>query len=82
MFFLLTDNDDRPQIQKRMGVLKNLYEDRGLRVESLELTGENKFHKIFSSLVLADWAAYYTAKEYNLEPEQVPMVEEFKKLVA
>lgn len=81
MFFLLTDNDDHPQIQKRMNVLKKLYEDRGLQVEVLKLTGKNKFHKIFSSLVLADWIAYYTARQYNLEPEQVPMVEEFKKLI-
>lgn len=81
MFFLLTDNDDHPQIQKRMGILKKLYEDRGLQVEVSRLTGKNKFHKIFSSLVLADWIAYYTARQYNLEPEQVPMVEEFKKLI-
>lgn len=81
MFFLLTDENDRPQIQKRMGILKKLYEDRGLRVEVFRLTGENKFHKIFSSLALADWIAYYTARQYNLEPEQVPMVEEFKKLI-
>lgn len=81
MFFLLTDKDDYPQIQKRMGILKKLYEDRSLQVEVLELIGKNKLHKIFSSLVLADWIAYYTAMQYNLEPEQVPMVEEFKKLI-
>ena len=38
--------------------------------------------KIFSSLLLADWTAYYTALAYGLEPEQVPMVEEFKKLIS
>lgn len=81
MFFLLTDADDHPQIQKRMRALRGLYENRGLPVRVLELTGKNKFHKIFSSLVLADWIAYYTAKQYNLEPEQVPMIEEFKKLI-
>jgi len=80
-FFLLIDGDDIPQIQKRMKVLKSLYENRGLPVQVLELTGKNKFHKIFSSLVLADWIAYYTARQYNLEPEQVPMIEEFKKLI-
>jgi len=81
MFFLLIDKDDHPQIQKRMKILKKLYEDRGLPIQFLELMGKNKFHKIFSSLVLADWIAYYTARQYNLEPEQVPMLEEFKKLI-
>ncbi len=44
--------------------------------------GQNSFYKIFSSLILADWTAYYTAKLYGVEPEAVPMVEEFKKLIS
>ena len=52
----------------------------------LKLVGEEnekdtRHKKIFSSLLLADWTAYYTALAYGLEPEQVPMVEEFKKLI-
>ncbi len=80
-FVLLRDKADHPRIQKRMGILKRLYEARSLPVIEIELKGETVWQKIFSSLVLADWAAYYTAKMYDVEPEQVPMVEEFKKLV-
>lgn len=64
-----------------MQVTKKLYEDRGLRVLDIELEGDNIFTRIFSSLILADWAAYYSALHYGVEPEQVPMVEEFKKLI-
>lgn len=81
IFFLLTDRNDHPKIQKRMAVLKKMYEDRNLPVEVLEISGKNKFHKIFSSIALADWVSYYTAMQYRLKPEQVPMVEEFKKLI-
>ncbi len=81
-FILLKDKTDHPRIQKRMEVLGKLYADRNLPVTAVNLDGKNVFHKIFSSLILADWAAYFTAKEYGVEPEQVPMVEEFKKLVA
>lgn len=81
IFLLLTDENDHPQIQKRMMLLKKLYEERGLKVKVLKLVGENKFHKIFSSLLLADWTAYWTAVQYNLEPEKVEIVEEFKKLI-
>jgi len=92
-FIILKDMGDDPKILKRMKTLKKLYEDRNLQTETIELkparnashndAGEEKniWHKIFSSLVLADWTAYYTALEYGLEPEQVPMVEEFKKLI-
>lgn len=81
-FILLPDREDHPQIQKRMQVLKKLYEDRGLRVKVIPFEGSSVFLKIFSSLVLADWTAYYTGKGYGLETEEVPMVEEFKKLIA
>lgn len=64
-----------------MEVLERLYRDRGLSVQVIGLQGNNTFHKIFFSLVLADWAVYYTAELYGVEPEQVPMVEEFKKLI-
>ena len=80
-FIILKDEKDNPEILKRMTVLEKLFKDRNLQVEEIELMGKDTWHKIFSSLVLADWTAYYTALEYGLEPEQVPMVEEFKKLI-
>ena len=80
-FIFLKDGDDHPRIKKRMEVLEKLYRDRGLPVLALELGGTTRSHKIFSSLILADWTAYHLALKYNVEPEQVPMVEEFKKLI-
>jgi glucose/mannose-6-phosphate isomerase len=81
IFLIFFDEEDHPKIQRRMTILKNLYEERNLKVEIFKLEGQNRFHKIFSSLVLADWTSYYLAKEYKVEPEEVPMVEEFKKLM-
>ncbi|TSC78975.1 MAG: glucose/mannose-6-phosphate isomerase [Parcubacteria group bacterium Gr01-1014_33] len=77
-YILLKDAGDHPQVQKRMEVLDGLYRDRRIRGESIELKGAAIFEKIFSSLILADWASFYTAENYGLESEQVPMVEEFK----
>jgi len=81
-FLFLRDASDHPRIQKRMSVLDGLYRDRGLPVKVIDLQGAHPFYKMFSSLVLADWTAVFTAEQYGLESEQVPMVEEFKKLVA
>lgn len=80
-FLLLKDTNDIPQIRKRMMILEKLYRDRGLNIENIEIAGGDIFHQIFSSLLLADWTAYYLAKEYGVEAEQVPMVEEFKNMV-
>lgn len=80
-FIFLRDDADHPKILRRMEVLQKLYQARGLPVEVIEMKGHSPLEKIFSSLLLADWAAYYTAETYGLESEQVPMVEEFKKLI-
>ncbi|OGZ54773.1 MAG: bifunctional phosphoglucose/phosphomannose isomerase [Candidatus Ryanbacteria bacterium RIFCSPLOWO2_01_FULL_48_26] len=78
---ILRDNDDDTRVQKRMEILRSLYEKRGLRVEEIQMKESPRLHKIFSAIVLADWVSYYTAQLYKVEPEQVPMVEEFKKLI-
>ncbi len=80
-FILIKDPKDHPRIQKRMMILERLYKQRGLPVTIQTLVGKNPFEKIFSSLLLADWTAVAIAEQYGLESEQVPMVEEFKKLM-
>lgn len=80
-FIILKDLQDSTRVQKRMEILAKLYKDRGLTVEMIELNGENRFERIFSSLLLADWTAVNIAQIYGLEAEQVPMVEEFKKMI-
>lgn len=81
-FIFLNDAEDHPKVKRRMAILKELYEARGFPVTLAELSGENRFHKIFSSLLTADWTALTLARKYGTEPEAVPMVDEFKKLIA
>lgn len=84
-FVILRDSEDDPRIHKRMDVIAGLYRDRRLPVETVDMdkvAGTSKIlQKIFSTLIVADWAAFYTAERLGLESEQVPMVEEFKKLI-
>jgi len=80
-FIFLSDKADHLKNQKRMKVTAKLYKDRNLSSENIELKGKNTWEKIFTSLLLADWTAVSIADMYGLEAEQVPMVEEFKKLI-
>ncbi|PIZ95607.1 MAG: bifunctional phosphoglucose/phosphomannose isomerase [Candidatus Magasanikbacteria bacterium CG_4_10_14_0_2_um_filter_37_12] len=80
-FLILKDNNDHPKIKKRMEITEKLYRNKGLAVETIELEGKTDAEKLFSSLILADWTAVYTAELYGLESEQVPMVEEFKGMI-
>lgn len=80
-FIILRDEEDDPRVLKRMEVLEKLYKDRGLSVDVIDIKGMDKYHKVFASLILADWTAYYTAQSYGLDAEQVPMIEKFKMLI-
>ncbi len=80
-FIFLKDPTDHPRILKRMNVTERLLREREFPVETMILSGKSVFHKIFSSLLIADWTAYYLSREYKVEATEVPMVEEFKRLI-
>jgi len=46
------------------------------------LEGQTTLERIFSSLLIADWTALHLSKIYGTEAEQVPMVEQFKKMIS
>ena len=80
-FIFLKDSGDHPRIARRMDVCEKLFESKGFPVTAITMFGEEILDKIFNSLVLADWTAYYIALQNGADPEQVPMVEEFKKML-
>lgn len=80
-FIFLIDKTDASKNLKRMKILKKLYEARGLPVLEVELKGKTPLEKALRSLLVADWTSVYLAEQYGIDPEPVPLVEEFKGLV-
>lgn len=80
-FLFLRDIDDNQsgRIGLRMEKLDELYGKKRLPVSRLELKGESHIKKIFYSIVLAHWTAYFLAKSYGVDPEQTDIIEEFKR---
>lgn len=79
--FLRNKNSDSILIKKRMEITARLLKKRGFLVMYSEIAGKNTLHKIFSSILIANWTAYYLGKMYGVETNEVPMVEEFKKFM-
>jgi glucose/mannose-6-phosphate isomerase len=80
-FIFLEDETDHPRILLRAKILKEILKKKGFSMETLKLEGKNIWEKIFSSLLTADWAAFYIAKEYGLKPDEVAIVERFKAIM-
>ena len=80
-FFFIEDANDHPKIRKRMTVMQKLYEDNGLSLTKVKLIGKNRIEKFLNGITLADWAAYHTAEVFGSDPDNVPIIEKFKKLI-
>ncbi|KKU19635.1 MAG: N(2),N(2)-dimethylguanosine tRNA methyltransferase [Parcubacteria group bacterium GW2011_GWA1_47_11] len=77
----IKDDRDHSRVKKRMTVLGAVYKELGLSVKTIPLKGKSEAQKLFGSLILGDWTAYYTAKVYGNEANEVPLVKKFKKLI-
>jgi glucose/mannose-6-phosphate isomerase len=80
-FLLLRDKEDDVRIQKRMDALKVVLQKRKFDIFEVEIAGESRREKLFSSLLMSAFTSYYTALFYNVNPDGVPMIEEFKKII-
>jgi glucose/mannose-6-phosphate isomerase len=80
-FIFLEDDTDHPRILLRMDVLKEILKKKGFQMETLKLDGKNIWEKIFFSLLIADWAAYFTAQLYGLKAKEMVTIDNFKNII-
>ena len=80
-FLFLEDKTDHPRIFLRMEILKEIFKEKGFPVETLKLEEKNIWEKIFSSLLIADWAAYYIAEQYGLKAQETEIINKFKEIM-
>ena len=75
---MLKDPDDDPENLRRYEITADIL--RGYKMDSviLDLVGESCFAKMFNSIYVADFAAYYLAEKNQIDPTPVVMVEELK----
>lgn len=76
---MLKDPSDELKNLKRYDTTAGIVGEHGLESAILELAGNSVFEKIFNSIYLADFTAYYLAEKNGVDPTPVAMVEEFKK---
>lgn len=80
-FIFLKDKADHPRILLRMEVLKEILKKKRFPMETLELEGKNIWEKIFPSLLIADWTAYYITQQYGLKARETKIIDRFKNII-
>ena len=83
LVLILRDPEDSYyRILKQMEITKDLIEKEGVKVEFIDMTGNNMMEKIFSTIILGFWTSYWLAIEYKLDPTEIKPIEEFKRRLA
>ena len=81
-FIILKDAEDNSLIARRMEITKDVLVKNGHQVEIVLMSKGTRFQTMFSSIFLADWVALYCAEMYHVDPEEILMIEDFKKKIA
>lgn len=76
---ILKDSADYSRNLKRMGLTSKLLRKKRIPVEFIDIKGEDILEKIFRTKIIGDWASYFLAKEYGVDPISVKMVKDLKE---
>ena len=79
---ILRDPKEHPRILKQMAITKEIIEKEGIQVEFIDIKGRNMLEKIFSTVILGFWTAYWLALEYKIDPTPIKAIEELKRKLA
>jgi len=76
---ILRDATSHPRILKKIELTAKILKQRGVAIDLIDAKGYNIWNKIFSSILLADWASYYLALAYKVDPTPAKLNDEFKR---
>lgn len=78
---MLRDRQDHPRNFKRYEITAKLINEKGIDTQIVDMDGEDAFYKMFSTILVGDFASYNLALTYNQDPTPVAMVEDLKHIL-
>ena len=58
---------------------EHLRKRKNIDVTDINITGDTKLTKMFTAILIGDWASYYLGLKYKIDPTDVSEIEDFKK---
>jgi glucose/mannose-6-phosphate isomerase len=76
---LLQDTEEQPQVTRRVAVVRELAEERGVAVSPIEAEGASPLERLASLVSVADWATTYLALLEGRDPTPVDAITALKQ---
>ena len=78
-FILFKSKFTHPRNHKRIEIFAELMKQKNIPVTEFEMEGGSTFAEMMHAYHFIDYVSYYLAEAYNVDPEAIAMVEDFKK---
>ncbi len=82
MLLFLRAASNHPRNLRRLEATRELFMVSGYNSDSIEAAGEGPLAQMLTALHFGDYAAYYLAMAYGVDPTPVPQIEELKLRLA
>ncbi len=82
LIIILRDPEDHPQVKKRMEISKEIIRSHVKKIVELEAQGESFLAKFYSLAYVGDYASFYLALEYGINPSPVETIDYLKAELA
>lgn len=82
VIIILKDRYDHERVQQRMRITRSLIEDKVKKVIEVESAGESLLARLYSLIYIGDYASYYLALEYGIDPTPVRVIDYLKQELA
>ena len=78
LIIILRDPADHEQVKKRMQISQQIIREQVAQVIEVETRGQSWLAKLYSLIYLGDYASFYLALEYGINPTPVKVIDYLK----
>ena len=76
---ILKDQDDHPQVKKRMAIFGEIMESKGVGVEEILGIGKSSLQRMLALIQLGDFLSYYLALLNEVDPTPIEVIDLLKE---
>lgn len=76
---IIEDDNDYTKVKDRIRITKDLIKNRKIGITEMVMKGDNLLLKMFTAVIIGDWASYYLALQYGVDPTPVDVIKELKQ---
>ena len=81
-FVFLRDAEDHPRIALRVGITRRMLDEIGASTREVVSSGRSRLARLFSLVILGDFASYYLAALAGVDPTPIGPIEALKDALA